>query len=92
LASLIASAKTPADHLKISAYYHAQAESYLAQSNLHARMAADLAGNPVTSDAKNARGTVQHCQYLATSLMAKSVRAEQLAKLHEQMAKDAAQN
>lgn len=89
--ALIAAAKTPADHQRIAAYYHAQAEQYLAESNAHAKMAVELASNPATNNSKRAAGTVQHCQYLAQSLKTKSLQAEKLAGEHEQMAQETAQ-
>ncbi len=91
LNSLIAEAKTPADHQKIAAYYHAQAEQYLAESNAHTKMAAELAKNPATNNSKRAAGTVQHCEYVAQTLKTKSLQAEKLAGEHEQMARDAVQ-
>jgi hypothetical protein len=90
LNALIASAKTPIEHQKIAAYYRAQSESYLAESNQHAKMGADFAANSATNNAKSVIGTVNHCQYLAQSLKAKSVEAGRLALEHEQMAKQAA--
>ncbi len=91
LSAMIANAKTPADHLKIAAYYRAQSESYLAESNEHAKMAADFAKNPATNNDKVVRGTLNHCKYLAQSLKAKSQEAGRLAEQHEQMAKAAEQ-
>lgn len=91
LNALIAGAKTPAQHERIAAYYRAQAESLLAESNEHAKMAIELAANPATNNSKNAHGTVHHCEYIAQTLKAKSVKSAQLAEQHEQMAKDAAQ-
>jgi|GEM_PF-1908860 hypothetical protein len=91
VSALIASAKTSAEHQKIADYYRAKAQSYLAESNEHERMAAQFAANPITNNAKTVHGTVNHCQYLAQSLKAKSVRAQELAFEHEKMAKQAEQ-
>lgn len=90
LSALVAGAKTPAEHKRIATYYRSQAELLLAESNEHAKMATELAANPATNNSKNAHGTVHHCEYIAQSLKAKSVKSSQLAEQHEQMAKDAA--
>jgi len=91
LSALIASAKTPAEHQQIADYYRAQSQSYLAESNGHAIMATNFAANSATNNDKTVHGTVNHCQYLAQSLKAKSVKAQQLALKHENMARKAAQ-
>jgi len=90
LSALILSAKTPAEHERIAKYYRSQADLLLAESNEHAKMAAEFAANPATNNSKNTHATVHHCEYLAQSLKAKSVSSAQLAEQHEQMAKDAA--
>lgn len=91
LNALVASAKTPAEHERIAAYYRGQAESLLAESNEHAKMASELAANPATNNSKNAYGTVHHCEYIAQSLKSKSVKAALLAQQHQEMSKEAAQ-
>jgi hypothetical protein len=91
LLSLITTAKTPADHTRIADYYQAQAKNYLAQSKEHEQMAAAYKKNPVTSSSKFATQTVNHCDYLAQSFKKDADRVQDLAKLHEQMAKDATQ-
>ena len=89
LASLVVSAKTPAEHQRIADYYRAESENYLAQAGEHARMGADFEKNPATNNAKFARTTVDHCQYFAKSLQARAVAAAALAQQHEEMAKEA---
>jgi hypothetical protein len=91
LLSLIATAKTPADHTRIADYYEAQAKDYLAQSKEHEQMAAAYKKNPVTSSSKFATGTVNHCDYLAQSFKKDADEAQDLAKIHEQMAQEATQ-
>lgn len=86
LNSLIASAKTPAEHARIAHYYEAKAQSDLAQSNEHAQMAAEFRQNNVTSSSKWSTGTVNHCEYLAKSLKKDAAKMEALAQEHEQMA------
>jgi hypothetical protein len=89
LHSLIATAKTPAEHQRISNYYRTQAQSYLAQSKEHAQMAKGYKANPAVNNTKFAIQTVGHCEYFAKTFGEQSVKAEELAKMHEQMAKDA---
>jgi Tfp pilus assembly protein FimT len=89
LNSLIASAKTPAEHQRIAHYYSAQAESYLAQSKEHAQMAEGYKGNPTINNSKFSKGTVSHCEYFAQSFKEMSTKAGEMAQMHEQMAKDA---
>lgn len=91
LFSLIATAKTPADHTRIADYYQAQAANYLAQSKEHEQMAAAYKKNPIFNSSKFATGTVNHCDYLAQSLKKDSDEAQDLAKIHEEMAKEATQ-
>jgi hypothetical protein len=91
LLSLIATAKTAADHTRIAEYYEAQVKDYLAQSKEHEQMASAYKKNPVTSNSKFATGTVNHCDYLAQSFKKNADQAQDLAKIHEQMAKDATQ-
>jgi len=91
LQSLIATAKTPAQHERIAQYYEAKAQSDLAQSKEHAQMAAEFKANNVTSSAKFANGTVNHCEYLAESFKKDAAKMEALAAQHEQMAERAGQ-
>jgi hypothetical protein len=90
LASLTASAKTPAEHLRIANYYRAQADKLLAESNDHARMAAAFRANSVTNSDKRVRETVNHCEYLAQTLKVQSERDRTLVVAHERMAAAAA--
>jgi hypothetical protein len=89
LLSLVATAKTPADHLRLARYYEAQAKYYLAQSKQHEDMAAAYKKNPLFSSSKYATGTVDHCDYFAQSFKEDATKMQELANMHEQMAKDA---
>jgi esterase/lipase len=88
---LISAAKTPAEHRRLAVYYEAKAQNLLAQSKEHAQMAEAYKQNPVTSSSKNARGTVDHCTYIAQSFKDSAANLHELAQIHEQMAKDAEQ-
>jgi hypothetical protein len=92
LMSLIATAKTPAEHQRIADYYNAKALDFLAQSKEHQEMAEQYKKNVVTSSSKYAAGTVNHCEYLAKSLKDDATQMQELAQEHEQMAKDAQGN
>jgi hypothetical protein len=92
LTSLVASDKTSAEHLRIADYYRAQADKLLAESNDHARMAAGFRANLATKNTKRASGTVNHCDYLAQMLKAKSEQARAFAAEHTLMAKAAESN
>lgn len=89
LLSLIATAKTPAEHRRIAEYYEAEAKSYLAQAKEHEDLAAAYKKNPITSSSKYATGTLNHCDYFAHSFKDDAAKMQELAEMHEQMAKDA---
>jgi hypothetical protein len=86
LQSLIASAKTPAEHERIAQYYEAKAQNDLVQANEHAQMAVQFKQNAVTSSPKWATGTLNHCEYLAQSLTKDAATMQDLARQHQQMA------
>ncbi len=85
--SLITTAKTPADHTRIAEYYKAQASSYLAHSKEHEDMAKAYKQNVVASSPKYVTATVNHCEYIAESFKNDAKKAQELADLHEEMAK-----
>ena len=87
LLSLIATAKTPAEHMRLARYYEAKAQDYLAQSKEHAQMAEQYKKNPLTSSSKWATGTVGHCEYFAQTFKDAATKMQELAQMHEQMAK-----
>ena len=91
LVTLIASAKTPAEHTRIAEYYGAQAQADLALSQEHAQMADQFKTNSVTSSYKFATGTVNHCAYLAASYKQSAAKMQKLEQKHELMAKEAGQ-
>lgn len=91
LKSLIATAKTPAEHERIAHYYETQAQDYLAQSQKHETMLASFKANSVLTTEKTRYGTVKHCEYLVKSLKDRAAKAEMLAQMHEKMAREAGQ-
>ncbi len=91
LLSLIATAKTPAEHRRIAQYYEAKAQDLLAQSKEHEQMAKQYKANGFIST-KWATGTIGHCEYFAKHFQEASVKMQELASMHEQMAKEAERN
>jgi hypothetical protein len=89
LAALLAGAKTTSEHVRIASYYRAQADKLLAESNDHARMAAAFRANSATNNEKRAQGTVNHCEYFAQTLKAKSEKLRAVAEQHDRLAQAA---
>jgi hypothetical protein len=89
LMSLIANAKTPAEHQRLANYYQATAKDYLAESKMHEEMADQYRANALTSSSKFATGTVSHCEYISKSLKASAEQSQKLAHEHEEMAVEA---
>lgn len=92
LHTLIATAKTPAEHQRIAAYYGAKAQDDLAQARIHEQMAAHFSGNPVSSSPKFATGTVNHCVSLAANYRKDAAKMQAEEQKHKQMATEAKQN
>ncbi len=90
LNTLIATAQTPADHRRIAQYFQAKAQDYLAQAQEHEQMVEAYKANPSMA-AKSRAGTIEHCEYFVQHFKELAVKSQELAQLHEQMAKDAEQ-
>jgi hypothetical protein len=88
LNTLIATAKTPAQHERIAQDYRDQAQNYLAQAQAHAAMVAMYKANPGVN-AKNQAATINHCEYFAAKLNGLAAKSEEQAQMHEQMAGEA---
>lgn len=91
LYTLISTAKTPTEHQRIAQYYQAKEQDYLAQAKEHEQMVAAYKANPSLVNDKNRASTINHCEYFVKTLNELAVKSQELAKLHEQMAKDAEQ-
>jgi len=89
LNTLIATAKAPADHERIAEYYQAKAQDYRAQAQEHEAMVAAYKANSALSNDKNQASTIDHCQYFVQTFKALADNSEELAVLHQKMAKDA---
>ena len=91
LNTLISTAKTPAEHRRIAQYYEAKALDYQAQAKEHEQMVAAYKANSSLSTDKNKAETLGHCEWFVTTFKALAENSQQLAALHEQMAKEAGQ-
>lgn len=90
LLTLVATAKTPAEHMRLAEYYSAKAKDFAAQSQEHEQMATQYKKNPLISSSKWATGTIGHCEYFAKTYKEMAAKMQELAELHEQMAHAAA--
>jgi hypothetical protein len=90
LNTLIATAKTPAEHQRIAQYYQAKAQDFLAQAKEHEQMVAAYKANPSLT-AKSQASTINHCEYFVQTFKDLAAKSQELAQLHDQMAKDAEQ-
>ena len=86
LNTLIATAKTPAEHTRIANYYQAQAKDYLAQADEHQAMIAAYKANPST---KHQASAVTHCENFVTSLKELATKSQEMAQMHQEMAAEA---
>jgi hypothetical protein len=91
LNTLIATAKTPVEHERIAKFYELTAQDYKAQALEHEAMIAAYKANSSLSTNKNQASTINHCEYFVTTFKEMAVKSQELAQLHEQMAKDAEQ-
>jgi len=90
LNTLIATAQTPADHQRIAQYFQAKAQDYLAQAQEHEQMIAAYKANAALSNDKNLASTIGHCEYFVQTFKEMAAKSQELAQLHEQMAREAA--
>jgi hypothetical protein len=91
LTTLIATAKTPAEHERIANFYEAKAQDYRAQAQEHESMIVAYKANSSLSTDKNQASTINHCEYFVQTDKDMAVKSHELAQLHEQMAKDTQQ-
>jgi len=87
---LEATAKTPADHLRIAKFYQSQAQHYIALAKEHESMLAQYKSTPGLTNDKTQAGTVNHCSYLVQKFNDLAARDNELAMLHARMATKAA--
>ena len=85
---LVATANTPADHLKLSKHFAALAAKYEADANEHEAEAQAYHKNPTFMESKNPSGpgTAAHCERFAELARQAAKEARDLASAHEHMA------
>ena len=90
---LLKTAKEPPEHRKIAEYYRQQAQRLIARAKYHQEMAEIYKNHPLSFEGKYPYGTVglSHCQRWAELDREQAKEAEELATLHENMAKAAEQ-
>ena len=90
LVGAIASAETPQDHQRIANYYKAEAGRMLAEAKEHDELAVAYAKSPNASTKHPMAGqTAEHCKFFADAARKAAQESQELAKLHEEMAKPA---
>lgn len=90
LKTLIATATTAEDHLRIAKYYRRQEQLYLASQKEHEAEEKDYINNRQRYSAKYPFGAA-HCRQWAYNDGQSAKQARALAELHERMAKEAAE-
>lgn len=92
LKSLIAEAKTPEEHHRISQYYDQKSQEYLEQAKEHEGMVVAYKANLSQTSSKSriaVQGQISHCEYFVKTFREMAAKSSELARAHEQMAKDA---
>jgi hypothetical protein len=89
LVGAIASAETPRDHQRIANYYKAEAGRMLAEAKDHDELAVAYAKSPNAHMTKHPMSgqTADHCKFFADAARKAAQESQELAKLHEEMAK-----
>jgi len=92
LKSAIANAKTPEDHHRIAAYFKGQADRLLAEAKEHDELVTQYATwpNPAAMKQPMSGQTAEHCRYFAEYARKAAQQDQELAKMHEDMAEQAA--
>ena len=86
LRSLIATATTPEQHMRLAQYYAAKAQRYFAESNEHQEMAEQFRNNPMMNNDKRRFGTVDHCEYYTKFFKQRAIKMQSLADMQKRMA------
>jgi hypothetical protein len=89
LTALVASAKTPAEHERIAAYYRGESERLTDEADYYADLAGRFFSNPAIYNVRSAPGN--RCISMERNLRAKSVKARALAEEHKRLARAAEQ-
>jgi hypothetical protein len=89
LKTLIQTAKTPADHMKLANYYRAEAIRLQAEVKAHEEMAASYDKNPAGHPVPKGQTLGAHCRNLVKDIADEAKQANEMATMHEEMAKGA---
>ena len=97
--ALVASAKTPEDHMKVAAYFNQEADRMEEDAKQHADLAQVYRRKPYTTavgEKQSGTGsifrTAEHCDSSAKSLRDAAKSLRELAAEHELMAKEASKS
>ena len=90
--TLVATARTAKEHLKLARYFNQQGDQYEAEARDHDEMIDAYRKNPTTRAEKTpgAVGTIVHCEFFAKSNREMAKTSREMAGAHEEMAKEAA--
>jgi hypothetical protein len=90
--ALIASAKTKEDHLKLADYYKGETARLEAEATDHDEMAEMYRKNPTPLAVKHPEAIGEgHCKEIARRFRESTTKTQELAAMHEEMAKAATQ-
>ncbi len=81
ITTLIQTANTPEDHMKIAEYYNKQAENMDQMVKMHESM-----GEAYSKRSKPMKGMTNHCAKLSTDSKKSAEQYREMAQEHEQMA------
>lgn len=88
--ALIASAKTKQDHLKLAEFYKTEVARLQAEATDHDEMAEMYRKNPTPMAIKHPEAIGEgHCKEIARRFRESASKAQELASMHEEMAKAA---
>ena len=88
--ALIASAKTKEDHLKLAEFYKTEVARLQAEATDHDEMAEMYRKNPTPMAVKHPEAIGEgHCKEIARRFRESASKAQELATMHEEMAKAA---
>ncbi|MDQ2947550.1 MAG: hypothetical protein M3Y27_16720 [Acidobacteriota bacterium] len=82
---MIKTAKTPEEHMKLAQYYRYEADKFKSEAQEHKEMSAEYIHHTIPKFPTMS----QHCMDLSGYLTRAAKKAEQLAAMHEEMAKTA---
>ena len=92
--TLVATARTSEDHMKLVRYFNREADQLDAESGLHGELAKEyrtsLASQAMAMKSPMSPRTAAHCEYFMKATREAAQAARELAAAHMQMAKEAA--